>query len=259
MKISVLEKSDEKIKFVLEGVDTGFANALRRTMVSGVPTMAVDWVDFQDNEGALFDEMLAHRLGLIPLKFDHTKFNLPDACECGGKGCPLCQVVFVIDKKGPTTVYSGDMKSTNKEVKPVYDNIPITELGPDKNIKLEAFAHLGFGKNHAKNQAAVAVCHAYPSIEKSSGVPAKKIVEAFPKGVLKVSGTKILIEDPFKVDEFRDCLDNFKGKVKIKTEDKKFIFSIESVCGLTAEEIVREGAKEVKEKSEEFKKLLAKI
>jgi len=258
LKINVLEKSDEKIVFTLEGTSVGFANALRRTMISGVPTMAVDWVDFQNNEGALFDEMMAHRIGLIPLKFDLSKFNFMDECECGGKGCPLCEIVLVINKKGPSIIHSNDMKSTNKEVRPVYDNIPITEIGPDKSIKLEAFAHLGFGKNHAKNQAAVAVCSGYPEIV-SSGIAAKKIVDAFPKGVLKLTGTKISIEDPLKVDEFRDVLDQFKGKAEVKVSDNKFVFSVESVCGLKVEDIVIEAAKRVGNKAEEFKKLASKL
>ncbi|MBN2101523.1 MAG: DNA-directed RNA polymerase subunit D [Candidatus Aenigmarchaeota archaeon] len=259
MKINVLENSDYKIKFTLEGAGVGFANALRRTMISGVPTMAIDWVDFQFNEGALFDEMLAHRLGLIPLKFDYTKFNMLNECECGGKGCPLCEVVFVINRKGPGAVYSGDMKSTNKEVKPLYDNIPITEIGHEKNVKLEAFAHLGFGKDHAKNQAAIAVCIGYPLIEKDSGISAKQIVDAFPKGVLKLSGTSIEIVDPFKVDEFRDVLDKFKGKAKIKASDSKFAFNVESVCGMRAQDIVLEASKRVGKKAVEFKDLASKL
>jgi len=259
LKISVLENSDYKIKFTLEGVGVGFANALRRTMISGVPTMAIDWVDFQFNEGALFDEMLAHRLGLIPIKFDYTKFNMINDCECGGKGCPLCEVVFVINKKGSGAVYSGDMKSTNKEVKPLYDNIPITEIGPEKSLKLEAFAHLGLGKDHAKNQASIAACIGYPLIEKDSSITAKQIVDAFPKGVLKLSGTSIEIVDPFKVDEFRDVLDKFHGKAKIKASENKFAFSVESVCSMRVQDIVIEASKKVGKKAEEFKDLASNL
>ena len=259
MKLNILEKNDETMKFVLEGVSLSFANALRRVMMSEVPTMSVDWVDFHDNKGPLFDEKLAHRIGLVPLTFDPSKFNLPDECECGGKGCPLCQVVLVLEKKGPCTVMSGDLKSTNKEVAPVYDNIPLTVLDENHSLKLEAFAHLGIGKNHAKNQAAIAVCTPYPKIVADKGVSAKKIAEAFPKGVLSVSGTKITVEDPFRVYEFEDVLEQFKGKVSIKSEDNKFLFKVETVCGLPPEKIVEEAVKVLKKKGEEFKKLLQKL
>lgn len=259
MKIKVLEKNNEKMRFILEGVSTGFANALRRIMVSGVPTMSVDTVEFQENEGALFDEMLAHRIGLVPIKFEPDKFNLVDECTCEGEGCPLCQVVFVIDKKGPCTVLSGDMKSTNKEVVPLYDNIPITELDKGQILKCEAVAHLGFGKKHAKNQASVAVCQNYPDIKISGGVDNKKVVSAFPKGILKLSGAKIQIEDPFRVEEFRDSVEQFKGKVKVDMLSDKFLFTVETACGLEPQDIVKEAAKELQKKSEEFKKKLSDI
>jgi len=259
LKIKILEKDKEKMKFIVEGTSSAFANALRRTMISEVPTMSVDWVDYQENRGALFDEMIAHRLGLIPLTYEVGKYNLPDKCICGGKGCPLCQVTLVLDKKGPCVVMSGDLKSTDENVKPVYDNIPITQLDKNQEIKLDAIARLGLGKNHAKNQAAVAVCIPYPKIEIDSGVSAKKIVNAFPKGILSLSGTKVNIDNPFKVDEFKDVLENFKGKARIKTYENKFIFSVETACGLAPEQIVGQAVKIVGEKAAEFKKLIAQI
>ncbi|NOX71951.1 MAG: DNA-directed RNA polymerase subunit D [Candidatus Micrarchaeota archaeon] len=259
MKVKILEKNKEKLKFILEGTTPAFANALRRIIVNEVPTMSIDWVDFQENESALYDEMIAHRLGLVPLKFEAGKYNLPDECTCNGEGCPLCQVVFVLDKEGPCTVYSGDMKSTDKNVKPVFDNIPITELEENKRIKFEAVARLGTGKKHAKNQAAIAVCVPYPKIEVSKGVSAKKVVDAFPKGVLSLSGTKITIEDPLRVDESRDAIEAFGDKVRIKTDESKFIFTVETVCGLPPEAIVSQAAEMLESKAAEFKKMLSKL
>ena len=118
---------------------------------------------------------------------------------------------------------------------------------------------MGFGKDHAKNQAAIATCIGYPVIEKDSTVSAKQIVDAFPKGVLKLTGTKIDVTDPFKVDEFRDTLDKFKGKAKISASESKFIFSVESVCGMKASDIVLEASKRVGKKAEEFKDLASKL
>ena len=128
MKIKILEKKGDKLTFQLDNATPGFANALRRIMITEVPNLAVEWADIHDNNSILFDEVIASRLGLIPLKFDPTKFVSNEECKCGGKGCPLCQVVLALDKDGPGIAYSGDLKSSNKDVKPISPNFPIVEL-----------------------------------------------------------------------------------------------------------------------------------
>ena len=91
MKIKILNRKGEKLRFLLEGTTPAFANALRRIMISEIPNLAIDVVEFQDNTSALFDEIIAHRLAMLPLEFDPDKFNFTAECKCGGKGCPSCQ------------------------------------------------------------------------------------------------------------------------------------------------------------------------
>src|SRR3972149_108166 len=145
MKVEVYNKPASEIQFAVEGVKPSFASALRRIMLSEVPTLAVEWVDFKKNDSALMDEVVANRMGLIPLTFDQSAYNLPEECTCKGKGCSRCQVKLVLKKKGPGVVYSGDFKSTAKDVKPVFDNIPVTELFENQEIQCEATAQLGVG------------------------------------------------------------------------------------------------------------------
>ena len=119
MKVDLLNKTDSEIQFSVEGVKPSFASALRRIMVSEVPTMAIEWVDFKQNSSALPDEVVANRLGLVPLTFDKG-YNVNEECTtCKGKGCNNCQVKLTLKKKGPAVVYSGDLKSTAKDVKPL--------------------------------------------------------------------------------------------------------------------------------------------
>ncbi|MEM0473397.1 MAG: DNA-directed RNA polymerase subunit D [Candidatus Aenigmatarchaeota archaeon] len=155
MKVKILEKHDFKMKVLIEGIKPSLAGELRRIMVSEIPTMAIEWVDFHENDSVLWDEIVAHRLGLIPLTFDPNFFNFKDECQCEGKGCTRCQVAFALKRTGPCMVYSGDLKTTDDRVKPVYDKIPIVELMEGQTLELEAFSELGLGKNHAKWQAAV--------------------------------------------------------------------------------------------------------
>ncbi|MEM4311986.1 MAG: DNA-directed RNA polymerase subunit D [Nitrososphaerales archaeon] len=158
VKISVVELSDRKIVLELREIPRSYANALRRFALSEVYTMAIDDVVIIENSSVLYDELLAHRLGLLPLKTDLERYVPPEECECKNPlGCPKCRVMLVLDaegKDGIKTVYSGDLVSEDPEIRPVSDNIPIVKLAPNQKIKLEAYAKLGRGKDHAKWQAA---------------------------------------------------------------------------------------------------------
>jgi DNA-directed RNA polymerase subunit D len=153
MKIQILERNEREMKILIEEINPQFANALRRIMIGEIPILAVDTVDFLQNDSVLYNEVITHRLALIPLVFDPKEFHSRDEHE-GKKACSKCEVVFAIDKKGPSVVYSKDLKSSNDDVKPLYDTIPIVELLEGQKLKLEATAILGFGKVHAKWQAA---------------------------------------------------------------------------------------------------------
>ncbi len=152
MKVEILQKNQREMKFSVEGIKSSFASALRRTMVSEVPTMAIEWVDFKQNGSVLNDEVIANRLGLVPLTFDRGVYELPPE---DGKLTSKHQVKLVLKKRGPAMVYSGDLKSSDKDVKPVFDKIPITELFEDQELQFEATAQLGVGRTHAKWQGAV--------------------------------------------------------------------------------------------------------
>ncbi|EZG67804.1 putative DNA-directed RNA polymerase II subunit, partial [Gregarina niphandrodes] len=66
-QLEITDVTRDRIKFTLKNCDVSFANALRRVMIAEVPTMAIDLVSIEENSGVLQDEMLAHRLGLLPI------------------------------------------------------------------------------------------------------------------------------------------------------------------------------------------------
>ncbi|MDC0329346.1 DNA-directed RNA polymerase subunit D [Nitrosopumilus sp.] len=139
--LDVISKDSEKIAIKLKGVPLQYANALRRVCLNGVPVFAIDTVDIIENTSVLPDEGLAHRLGLIPLKTDLTKYNESD------------KILLVLDsgESGETrAVLSSELSSEDDTVKPVSDKIPIVQLAPGQKIKIECYARLGRGTEHAK-------------------------------------------------------------------------------------------------------------
>ncbi len=156
-----MEVSEERIRVRLKGLDRCYASALRRFALDEVPVMAIDEVLIIENTSPMYDEVLAHRLGLIPLKTDLKRFLLPEECGENPLASPGCRVMLVLDaeaKEESRMVYSGDLISEDEYVRPVSDSIPIVELAPGQKVKLEAYARLGRGYEHAKwNASTVSV------------------------------------------------------------------------------------------------------
>src|SRR5207237_60242 len=81
MDIKLLTKEQDTVRFVLSDVSPAFANALRRIILAEVPVMAIEDVMILENSSVMYDEILAHRLGLIPITTDQS-YNLPEECTC---------------------------------------------------------------------------------------------------------------------------------------------------------------------------------
>ena len=152
--LDVISKDSEKIAIKLKGVPLQYANALRRVCLNGVPVFAIDTVDIIQNTSVLPDEGLAHRLGLIPLKTDLKRFNEPSKCDCQSEsGCSNCKILLVLDSgeaEESRAVLSSELSSEDETVKPTSDKIPIVQLAPGQQIKIECYARLGRGTEHAK-------------------------------------------------------------------------------------------------------------
>lgn len=150
MKIDVMEKSKEKMQFSIDGINPAYANSIRRYMNSEVPVMAIEDVEFRKNDSILYDELIAHRLGLLPLKTDLKSYVLPKECKCKGVGCNKCTLKMTLKTKAPGTVYASQIKSKDPAVVPVYPKTPIVKLLENQELEIEATAMLGQGKMHAK-------------------------------------------------------------------------------------------------------------
>lgn len=143
----------------MKGVPLQYANALRRICLNGVPVFAIDTVDVIENTSVLPDEGLAHRLGLIPLKTDLSRFEEPANCSCGGDvGCSNCRVMLVLDSDYSDvtrTILSASLYSEDDQTVPISDKIPIVDLAPRQKVKVECYARLGRGTEHSKWNSSV--------------------------------------------------------------------------------------------------------
>jgi DNA-directed RNA polymerase subunit D len=239
MKISILRQNQERVEFEAEGITPAFANALRRIMMMEIPTLAIEKVEFHENSSSMFDEMIAHRLGLIPLVFPPEKINRREDCICEGRGCSLCTVVFAVEKTGPCMVYSGDMKSSHKTVYPTHPGFPVVELLDGQRLKLEAIAQLGVGTMHAKWQAANSTYQYHPDL--------------FVDAEVRKEHAAVLKSDPrYVIDKISDTA------VRLTQKPEMFIFRVETVSGLEPGYIVLKSAEILEGKAGEFMAQLEK-
>ena len=82
------------------------------------------------------------------------RFNEPSKCDCQSEsGCSNCKVLLVLDSgesEVTRSVLSSELSSEDDTVKPVSEKIPIVQLAPGQKIKIECYARLGRGTEHAK-------------------------------------------------------------------------------------------------------------
>jgi len=251
METKVLEHTDNFIKFVISGVHVSIVNTLRRILLSSVPKMAIEDVEFhlgpiKDEEGKdydsvtpLLDEIIAHRLGLIPLPTDFEDFNFRTQCTCKGEGCSSCRVRYALNKKGPCTVYSGDLQPVDDIKFKVKDElIPIVKLNENQAILVYAYAELGTAKEHAKWQSCFGVGYKYcPEIEinqKKCREVDPVVLDQCPPKILKKKNGEIAVENVESCILCQLC-EKFlpQDAIKVCENKKKFIMHFETDGSIT--------------------------
>ncbi len=265
MKLEVIEKTENKLVFIIEGVSIEMINALRRIILTEVPVMAIDEVIVLKNDSPLYDEIISHRLGLIPLKTDLSVYKLPQDCECGGYGCPMCQVSLTCDvtntTNSPLEIYSGDLNSNDPKIIPVHPKIPIVKIDKKDKVIIEAYAILGRAKDHAKWQAVSNAAFRYlPVIEfNENEITDSEVIELIikmcPEDLYSSKNGNILKleKDYWKTCTLcMSCVNSSDGKIKVSHKNDAYIFSIESDGVLPFDVLIKEIFKIFNGKIEEF-------
>ncbi len=254
MKIELIDnnKKQNRLTFAIRDTTVAFVNLLRKTIMDEVPTMAIEDVEFRKNSSVLYDEIIAHRLGLLPLKTDLKSYVLPEECTCKGEGCSKCQLTLSLKAKGPGYAYASDFVSKDPKVVPVFPKTPIVKLLKGQVLELECTAVLGKGKVHAKWSPALAFYKYYPVISLKKGIKdPKAVADACPVGVFEVKGESLSIKDPLKCHLCGACVDVDPDNVSVTETGTDFVFSVESWGQLSPKEIVETAIDIINKKSDE--------
>jgi len=262
ISVTLIDKEKDKVSFGLKGINAAFANTLRRSIIERVPAMAIEDVEFRKNSSILYDEIIAHRLGLIALKTDLTSYNLPRTCTCNGKGCAKCQLKLTLSAKGPCTVYASEIKTKDPKIKPIHPDTPIVKLLKGQQLELEATAMLGEGKDHAKWIPGYVHYRYYPVIEIDDKKlkNAEECAKACPVNVFEIKGEKLTVKNLLNCTLCGACAETASDSaIKLNESDNNVIFFVESFGQLECKDILLKATDAfddlLNDFSKEFKKL----
>ncbi|HUU75007.1 MAG TPA: DNA-directed RNA polymerase subunit D [Methanoregulaceae archaeon] len=270
MEIAFSRLDDTVGRFCLQTSSTAFANAIRRAMIGQVPTLAIDEIRIYDNTSALFDEMLAHRLGLIPLRTESSCYVRREKCTCNGEGCPACTVTYTLSVEGPGTIYSRDLIPADPTAEPADPNIPIVKLTKDQKVVLEAKAVFSAGEEHAKWQPTSACGYKnFPVIDVRDNCDAcGRCVDECPRGILTLEHKKV-VPIPERIEECslcrlceRACIGTGIGDepaIKVKADNSRFIFVVEGDGSLPVKTIIEQALVYIKEQSADLMECIGEI
>ncbi|MDD1677869.1 MAG: DNA-directed RNA polymerase subunit D [Methanomicrobiales archaeon] len=270
MEIIFGRLDNNNARFTLTETRTAFANAFRRAMISEVPTLAIDQVRIYDNTSVLFDEMLAHRLGLIPLRTDLTTYVPAGECSCGGAGCTHCTATYTLSVEGPRMVFSRDLIPQDPTTAPCHDEIPIIKLSENQKVVLEARATVNTGKEHAKWQPTIACGYKnYPEITFSENCDGCGMcVEECPRGILTVKEGKaqVVAEKQEECLLCRLCEEacmaggiGSEPSIRIKGDETRKIFVVEGDESLPVQEIIERALMHLRQKSEDLHTIVSQL
>lgn len=253
MKCKIIDKGKDWIKIKVSGINYTLANAIRRSSYE-IDIPAIDEIEVYKNDSVLYDEILANRLGLIPL-VPSRNIKRKDECDCKGKGCKNCTLKIKLEAKGKGMVYSNQLQG---ESEALFKDMPIVWLEEDQEIKLIANVTLGKAIDHAKYQAGLVIynpCYYLVDFDKNfilNNDEIKKIIEKFNINLEK--GVEINEKQYEILDWIKENYNESKIKLKISEED--FLFYIETYSYLNPLEIFIKSLEALEENLNNLKKIL---
>jgi len=247
--VEFIEREERTARILVRGITPAFANGIRRAMIADVPTLAIDSVRVIENESVMFDEQIAHRLGLVPLTTPVGDFEVGDG------------VVLSLDVEGPATAYSGDLVSSDELVQPADENVPIIDLKEGQRLEVEADAVLDRGQEHAKHQGGVSVGYRHLQYVEVLG-DRGEFEDDEPqvlRGVIEERAPEHAAEDAAEgdlvaTDEFdNDLTERYPGKeLAVHDVENAFVFHVETDGSFDVETLFTQGIESLGSRADEL-------
>lgn len=295
IRFEIISSTDDELVVDLIGADVSMANALRRIMIAEVPTVAVEHVYIQDNSSIMQDEVLAHRVGLIPLKINpdlldfvededetdadtvvlHLDAFYPNETDdiVGINGNNVKDEGGVVSSKHLRYVQTGTQAEKFDAVEAVHQDIPIAKLRPGQRIEFEAHCRKGIGKDHAKfSPVATASYRLRPKVSLMQEITGKDaefmnekchifdIEDLGSSNSSKKGGKKLVVkpEEERSCNMCRECIRHpgWEEKVKLEREGNHFIFNIETAGSMPPIDILRAAINVLRTKAQELKTII---
>ena len=274
MPVTIQELKPRATQLEIEGFSASQVNAVRRTLLADVPKLAIEDVEFHlgpirdeatgkdyDSSTSMFDEAVALRLGLLTIPTDLSQFRRKSECTCGGAGCPHCQVMYSVDKKGPCTVYAKDVVPLGDSTLAILEpDVPIVRLGARQALLAYATAVVGTAREHAKWQVAQGVGMAprpHVRIQKKEGCTdacLKRTAASCPVNILEFGNGKLSVTDETKCIDCGACEQACEhGSIHIEPDTERFFLKFETDGSLSAREALRFALKDLKRRFEELR------
>ncbi|KIO30473.1 hypothetical protein M407DRAFT_242213 [Tulasnella calospora MUT 4182] len=282
--VQIQRLSGKSIELDIVGVDASIANALRRILMSEVPSIAIENVYVWNNTSVIHDEVFAHRVGLIPMAVDPRLLNMKGSEETPTDRDTIVFKLNVACKHRPkaprgetdpeklyinSNVYSrdlvwapaGDQQTVFAEFppRPSNDNILLAKLRPGQTLEMELHANKGIGMTHAKwSPVATATYRLLPHIVFRNPIPShlcEKFRTCFSPGVIEVKdksdGEKeVVVANPRLESMSREVYrhSEFDGMVELTRIRDFFLFSIESTGAYPPQDLLPESIRIMREK-----------
>jgi DNA-directed RNA polymerase subunit D len=256
MKLTTIYQEGNILALRVEKVSAQYINTIRRYAMSRVPTLAIDFVEFSKNSGILYDEMVAHRLGLIPLTTDLENYSLPKEEWTQPTGDPRTEVQLILKAtkaKTAKTVLAKDLESKDDKVVPVHQEIPITKLIEGQELEFIATARMGLGEEHVKWSPGHVYYKHFPhiSIDKQPK-NVDEVAKQFPK-LFEVKASKLVVlsQAPYFLPDTELAIDG----VSVDFADEDYLLIIESWGQLSPKTILQEALRAYDNQLDELVKL----
>ncbi|KAF9764643.1 DNA-directed RNA polymerases I and III subunit RPAC1 [Nosema granulosis] len=242
IEVRIIKEEENFLEFDILNIHCSVANAIRRILISEIPTVSIDKISIVDNTSVLPDEFLAHRLGLIPIIVS------PEDLEfVNGEHDVTNSLYFSLNiqnkTKGVIDISSDDIvwhPQENQEIKnvEVKKGIPIAKLAPKQRISVNMIAVKNTGSVHGKwSPVCPATYRLMPLIEVENvyDEEAEKLKKCFSEGVIGIQEEngrkKAVVLNPRLDSMSREVLRHkeFEDRVFLGRKSDHYIFTIESL------------------------------